>query len=78
MQVFEAARWSDSVPDLLQSHLSQTFNDSGKITATTGLDTNTASDALLLLDIRQFNLFTATMTKAIGGDSVRPMPFSEK
>lgn len=54
MQVFEAARWSDSVPDLLQSHLSQTFNDSGKITATTGLDTNTASDALLLLDIRQF------------------------
>lgn len=54
MKVFEAARWSDSVPDLLQSHLSQTFNDSGKIIATTGLDTNTASDALLLLDIRQF------------------------
>lgn len=54
LQVFEAARWSDSVPDLLQSHLSQTFNDSGKIIATTGLDTNTASDALLLLDIRQF------------------------
>lgn len=54
MQVFEAARWSDSVPDMLQSHVGQTFNDSGKITATTGLDTNTASDALLLLDIRQF------------------------
>ncbi|MEO6172022.1 MAG: ABC-type transport auxiliary lipoprotein family protein [Arenimonas sp.] len=54
MQVFEGARWSDSIPDLLQNHLSQTFNDSGKITAVTGLDTNTASDALLLLDIRQF------------------------
>ncbi len=54
LQVFEAARWSDSVPDLLQSHLSQTFNDSGKITAVVGLDNNTASDALLLLDIRQF------------------------
>ncbi len=54
LQVFEAARWSDSVPDLLQSTLSQTFNDSGKITAVVGLDNNTASDALLLLDIRQF------------------------
>lgn len=54
LQVFEAARWSDSVPDLLQNQLSQTFNDSGKITAVAGLDNNTASDALLLLDIRQF------------------------
>ena len=54
LQVFEAARWSDSVPDLLQSTLSQTFNDSGKITAVVGLDNNTSSDALLLLDIRQF------------------------
>lgn len=54
LQVFEAVRWSDSVPDLLQSHLSQTFNDSGKITAVVGLDNNTASDALLMLDIRQF------------------------
>ena len=54
LQVFEAVRWSDSVPDLLQSQLSQTFNDSGKITAVVGLDNNTASDALLLLDIRQF------------------------
>lgn len=54
MQVFEGARWSDSIPDLLQNHLSQTFNDSGKITAVTALDTNTASDALLMLDIRQF------------------------
>ena len=54
LQVFEAARWSDSVPDMLQSTLSQTFNDSGKITAVVGLDNNTASDALLLLDIRQF------------------------
>lgn len=54
LQVFEAARWSDSVPDMLQSTLSQTFNDSGKITAVVGLDNNTASDVLLLLDIRQF------------------------
>ena len=54
LQVFEAVRWSDNVPDLLQSKLSQSFNDSGKITAVVGLDNNTASDALLLLDIRQF------------------------
>jgi len=54
LQVFEAARWSDPVPDLLQGSLSQYFNNSGKITAVTGLDSNTASDALLLLDIRQF------------------------
>lgn len=54
LQVFEGVRWSDSVPDLLQSSLHQRFNDSGKITAVTGLDNNTASDALLLLDIRQF------------------------
>ena len=54
LEVFEAARWSDSVPDLLQASINQTFNDSGKITAVVGLDNNTASDALLLLDIRQF------------------------
>jgi cholesterol transport system auxiliary component len=54
LQVFEGARWSDNVPDLLQSYLTQKFNDSGKITAVSGLDNNTASDALLLLDIRQF------------------------
>ena len=64
MQVFEAARWTDSVPDMLQSHLSQSFNDSGKITATTGLDTNTASDALLLLDIRQFEAVYADDDKS--------------
>ncbi len=54
LQVFEGARWSDNVPDLLQSTLGQTFNDSGKITAAVGLDNNTVSDALLLLDVRQF------------------------
>ncbi|MGH8052102.1 MAG: ABC-type transport auxiliary lipoprotein family protein [Arenimonas sp.] len=54
LQVFGAARWSDSVPDLLQSNLTLTFNDSGKINAVTGLDSNTVSDAILLLDIRQF------------------------
>ncbi|MEO8001979.1 MAG: ABC-type transport auxiliary lipoprotein family protein [Arenimonas sp.] len=54
LQVFGAARWSDSVPNLLQSNLTQAFNDSGKINAVTGLDSNTISDAILLLDIRQF------------------------
>lgn len=54
LQVFGATRWSDSVPNLLQSSLTQTFNDSGKINAVTGLDSNTISDAILLLDIRQF------------------------
>ncbi len=54
LQVFEGARWADSVPDMLQNHLTQSFNDSGSIRAVSGLDHNTASDALLLLDIRQF------------------------
>lgn len=54
LQVFGGARWSDSVPDLLKNSLTQTFNDSGKINAVTGLDSNTISDAILLLDIRQF------------------------
>lgn len=54
LQIFGAARWSDSAPNLLQSSLTQTFNDSGKINAVTGLDSNTISDAILLLDIRQF------------------------
>lgn len=54
LQIFGAARWSDNVPNLLQSSLTQTFNDSGKINAVTGLDSNTISDVILLLDIRQF------------------------
>ncbi len=54
LQVFEGARWSDNVPDLLQDNVTQNFNDSGKITAVAGLKNNTVSDALLLLDIRQF------------------------
>jgi len=54
LQIFGAARWSDSVPNLLQSSLTQAFNDSGKINAVTGLDSNTISDVILLLDIRQF------------------------
>jgi len=54
LQVFGGARWSDSVPNLLQGNLAHAFNDSGKINAVTGLDSNTISDAILLLDIRQF------------------------
>jgi cholesterol transport system auxiliary component len=54
LQVFEGARWADSVPEMLQGFLTQHFNDSGRITTVSGLDNNTASDAMLLLDIRQF------------------------
>jgi cholesterol transport system auxiliary component len=54
LQVFEGARWADSVPEMLQEFLTQHFNGSGKITAVSGLDNNTSSDAMLLLDIRQF------------------------
>jgi cholesterol transport system auxiliary component len=54
LQVFEGVRWADSVPEMLQGFLTQHFNDSGKVTAVSGLDNNTASDAMLLLNIRQF------------------------
>jgi cholesterol transport system auxiliary component len=54
LQIFEGARWADSAPDLLHNNLMQYFNNSGKITTIAGLDNNTASDALLLLDIQQF------------------------
>jgi cholesterol transport system auxiliary component len=54
LQVFEGARWSDTVPELLQRALTQHFNDSGKITAASALDSKAMTDAQLLLDIRQF------------------------
>ena len=54
LQVYRAASWTDSVPELLQSIVAQAFEDSGKITAVARQATAVRADFLLLLDIRHF------------------------
>jgi cholesterol transport system auxiliary component len=79
LQVFEGARWADSVPEMLQGFLTQHFNDSGKITAASGLDNNTASDVMLLLDIRQFEaVYTENDDSAAAVISVQAKIQSQK
>ena len=54
LQVYHAASWTDSVPELLQSIVAEAFEDSGKITAVARQATAVRADFLLLLDIRHF------------------------
>lgn len=54
MQVYQAASWTDSAPDLLQTVVAEAFEDSGKITAVARQATAVHADFLLLLDIRHF------------------------
>lgn len=54
LQVYQAASWTDSVPDLVQTIVANAFEDSGKITAVGRQATAVRADILLLLDIRHF------------------------
>jgi cholesterol transport system auxiliary component len=54
LQVYQAASWTDSVPDLLETVVADAFEDSGKVNAATRQATAVRADFLLLLDIRHF------------------------
>ena len=54
MQVYKGVSWSDTLPDLLQSHLVEAFENSGKIKSVSRQSSGVPADVALLLDVRQF------------------------
>ncbi len=54
LKVYQAANWSDTLPDLVQEKLLETFENSGKIKAVSRQNSGVPAEVALLLDIRQF------------------------
>ncbi len=54
LKVYQGANWSDSLPDLVQEKLLETFENSGKIKAVSRQNSGVPAEVALLLDIRQF------------------------
>lgn len=54
LKVYQGANWSDSLPDLIQEKLLETFENSGKIKAVSRQNSGVPAEVALLLDIRQF------------------------
>jgi len=61
---FEAARWSDAVPRLVQSRIVQSFENSGYLTVGRPNDGLT-SDYQLQIDIRTFQITTEPQSEAV-------------
>jgi len=64
LQVYADAQWSDPAPDMLQTALVQSFEDSGKIGSVGRQSTGLHGDFGLMLDLRQF--------ESVYEDSSRP------
>lgn len=54
LKVYQGANWSDSLPDLVQEKLLETFENSGKIKTVSRQNSGVPAEVALLLDIRQF------------------------
>ena len=54
LQVYQGANWSDSLPDLMQSVLVESFEDSGAIATVSRQNSGVPAEVALLIDIRQF------------------------
>lgn len=54
LQIYEGASWLDSLPDLIQSNLVESFENSGKIKSVSRQNSGVPAEVALLLDIRQF------------------------
>ncbi len=54
LKVYQGANWSDSLPDLVQEKLLETFENFGKIKAVSRQNSGVPAEVALLLDIRQF------------------------
>jgi cholesterol transport system auxiliary component len=54
LKVYQGANWSDSLPDLVQEKLLETFENSGKIKAVSRQNSGVPAEVALMLDIRQF------------------------
>lgn len=54
LQVYQGANWLDSLPDVVQINLVESFENSGKISTVSRQNSGVPADVALLLDIRQF------------------------
>ncbi len=56
LEVYPAARWSDSTPHMLRSLVVRAFDDSRRISGTSGATTGLNADFSLALDLRDFQV----------------------
>ena len=54
LQIYQGANWLDSLPDLIQTNLVESFENSGKIKSVSRQNSVVPAEVALLLDIRQF------------------------
>ena len=54
LQVYQGANWLDSLPDLIQTNLVESFENSGKIKSVSRQNSGVPAEVALLLDIRKF------------------------
>lgn len=54
LQVYQGANWSDTLPDLVQSHLVETFENSNRIQTVSRQNSGVPAEVALLIDIRNF------------------------
>lgn len=54
LQVYQGANWLDTLPDLIQINLVESFENSGKIKSVSRQNSGVPAEVALLLDIRQF------------------------
>jgi cholesterol transport system auxiliary component len=54
LQVYQGANWSDTLPDLVQSHLVETFENSKRIQTVSRQNSGVPAELALLIDIRNF------------------------
>ena len=54
LQVYQGANWLDSLPDLIQTNLVESFENSGKIKSVSRQNSGIPAEVALLLDIRKF------------------------
>ena len=60
LQVYKGANWSDSLPDLMQSVVVESFEDSGAIATVSRQNSGVPAEVALLIDIRQFEAVYAS------------------
>lgn len=63
LQVYKGANWSDSLPDLMQSVVVESFEDSGAIATVSRQNSGVPAEVALLIDIRQFEAVYASGAK---------------
>ena len=54
LQVYKGANWSDSLPDLIQSVMVESFEDSDAIATVSRQNSGVPAEVALLIDVRQF------------------------